>query len=129
MAARKPRPIIPPNEAAVRELELYIDNDSRIYNRRLEFELNAARKICRGKYDATKAPALWAYLADEAAQSYTREHGTPGARLFTTSDRREVARSLARDFEQRVEGFRSGMYPGDLREEVQAVLSSKSCKR
>ena len=119
----------PPDEVAVRELELFIDNDRDIYRRRLEFEKSAARKMCRGKYDAAKSPKLWRYLADEAAREYGRQFSVPGAPIFGVPDREATAVGLARDFESRVAGWRSGQYPADLAPEVAEILSSKSCKR
>lgn len=116
------------DEQAVRELELYIDNDFRIYTRKLEFEKSAARKICSGKYDKAKAPKLFRYLADEAAKAYSREFGDGGT-IFSTADRDAVARQLATDFDSRVSGWRSGRFPDDVSADVQQILSSAGCKR
>lgn len=132
MAARKPRAVKPVDEHNVRELQLYLENDEPLYRRTLEFEKSAARKICRGKYDASKAPKLWKYLADEAAQKYRKDFGTEAVDAygfnFSVSDRKALAEVLARDFEQRVNGWRSHG-DRDLAQEVIDILSAKSCKR
>lgn len=72
-----------PDTAAAHELALWAVNDGDLYDRQARAILdNLARKIVAGTYDADKAPTLWGYLADTAAQKYTKAHGTPGGSSF-----------------------------------------------
>ena len=56
------------DKVAARELELFIDNDYQLTNRRKpEFIKNALRKVKSGKYSVALAPKLWIYYVDEGA--------------------------------------------------------------
>ena len=55
----------------------------------------------KGTYDSTKAVKLWQYMIDDAAKRYEKEYGTPGIKTFSTQDRKMVAISFAKDFEER----------------------------
>ena len=86
-------------ETEQRELELYVDNDQPLYQKKMAMYLNLARKVAQGKYDRKLAPKLLRYLTDEAARRYVKEFDAPGARPFSVADRQVVAGSLAREFE------------------------------
>jgi hypothetical protein len=86
-----------------RELALFAENDGDLYRSRiLPIVANLARKVAGGTYDADKALTLWRYAADDAAQRYTREHGTPGPNgsfgCFDTATRQAVAVMLAEGY-------------------------------
>lgn len=67
------------DKPAAHDLALYAVNNGNLYRQRGQpIILNLARKQAAGKYDASKAPALWRYLADDAAQRYTVEYGSAG---------------------------------------------------
>ena len=85
------------------ELTLFATNDGDLYRARIQPIIqNLARKVAAGTYDPAKAPTLWRYAADAAAQRYTREHGTPGPHGsyggFDTATRQTVAAMLAESY-------------------------------
>lgn len=83
------------------ELILYAQSSGAMQPQRDVIIKNVIRKINRGAYDASKAPRLWQYWIDQAAQEYTREHDTPipGRRtsygVFTRPIRLEAATYIA----------------------------------
>lgn len=83
------------------ELILYAQNSRELVARRDAIIKNVIRKINRGVYDPTKAPRLWQYWIDDAAQRYTKEFDTPrpGGRssygVFTRPIRLEAATYIA----------------------------------
>lgn len=64
---------------------------------------NLAKKIQKGTYDSSKAPKIWFYLANTAAQIYTKRHDVPGRSgsygIFTVADRKAAAERMHRQFE------------------------------
>lgn len=89
------------------ELTLFATNDGDLYRARIRPILqNLARKIVAGTYDPAKAPTLWRYAADDAAQRYTREHGTPGPHgaygSFSVETRKACAAMLAESYAESV---------------------------
>lgn len=98
------RPNVRPlDEDAMRELELYIDNDQGLYRQRLEIERNLKAKIAKGRYDPAKAPKLWQYLIDQGARKYVKEFGGEVRLTFPKTERAALAARYARDFEGRFE--------------------------
>jgi hypothetical protein len=95
------------NAENVRELELYAENTSEIYEQKKSIIKNLARKIERKVYNPTLAPKLWRYWVDEAAKRYTREFGTQGDFIFSVADRNEVSRLIA---EQEYDLIKNGEY-------------------
>lgn len=93
------------DEHAVRELVLYIDNESDLSmlgprGQGKSMVENLLRKKRSGKYDSALAPKLWRYLADAGAKRYLKEFGGSVA-TFTPATRELAALQLSRDFEQR----------------------------
>lgn len=87
----------PANEVEAEELVLYTANERALYDRRKAFYDSALRKVRAGTYDPAKAPALFVYLADEAAKHYrTAYHMGTG---FSPATRRLAAEKFAREFE------------------------------
>lgn len=91
------------DEHAAHELHQYIHNDGDLHRQQHHPIIkNLMHKKARGIYDSTKAHKLFGYLADNGAQKYHKENGSPGTpwhHAFTTSTRHEVARRLRDDFE------------------------------
>lgn len=91
------------DQAAIRELGLYIENDGDLYRRQMQpIETNLLRKAKSGKYDPRKAPKLWSYLVESGAKKYHKEFGSPGVpwnRMFPKPERDELSRQAARAFE------------------------------
>lgn len=94
--------------AEAHELELWQENDSRLVNQQTSIEVNLVKKIIAGKFDYASSVRLWQYLADSAAQSYTRMHGSGHGSsygIFTTKVRNNLARRLAHDFASRFANY------------------------
>jgi hypothetical protein len=88
-------------EHEARELLLTCENDGDLYRQQVQpIEKNLTRKIQKGVYDHEKAKKLWMYLADNCARKYAKEFGDgrPWHKMFTTADRREVAKAFADSF-------------------------------
>lgn len=86
------------DETAMRELELFIDNDADLYCQQvIPMILNVARKLNKGTYDDTLAPKLWQYLVDNGAKKYNKQFGIPGTRqtIFNKSLRMALAKQYA----------------------------------
>ena len=89
------------------ELTLFATNDGELYRARIQpIIANLARKVAAGTYDPAKALKLWRYAADDAAQRYTREHGTPGPHgaygSFNVETRKACAAMLAESYAESV---------------------------
>lgn len=85
------------------ELALFATNDGDLYRARIQpIVTNLARKVAAGTYQPGTAPKLWRYAADDAAQRYTRAHGTPGPHgsygSFSVATRQTVATMLAESY-------------------------------
>lgn len=89
----------------MRELELYIDNDQRLYHQSLAIQKNLIRKIQRGRYDHRKAPRIWLYMVDEGARRYVKEFGGSVRDMFPLAGRKNLATRYANQF---VRMLRSG---------------------
>jgi len=88
-------------EHEARELLLTCENDGDLYRQQVQpIEKNLTRKIQKGVYDHEKAKKLWMYLADNCARKYAKEYGDgrPWHKMFSTADRREVAKNFADHF-------------------------------
>jgi len=83
---------------AVRELELYADNDHDLYRQKEAFHSNVVKKMAAGKYDHAQAPQLWSYYADRVAAKYTKEFGGN----FDKPTRQALAHEMANDFHDEV---------------------------
>lgn len=98
---RMPRARQPVDDAAVRELVLYITNDGELYRRQvIPIIDNLRKKIKRNVYDADKAVKLWKYLADAGAKKYTQEFGTQDAMIFSPATREAVAVELRDNYDE-----------------------------
>ena len=87
------------DEHGARELQLYIDNDSRLYHQQfLPIVKNLMKRRAKGVYDREKAAKLFLYLVDEGARRYYKEFGSPGAK-FNLATRWQVAKELRDSFE------------------------------
>ena len=83
------------------ELQLFTDNDDYAYRMQKNIWQNLIKKMKKGTYDSTKAVKLWQYMVDDAAKRYEKKFGTPGIKTFSVQDRKMVAISFAKDFEER----------------------------
>jgi hypothetical protein len=91
------------DDAAARELKLYIDNDGDLYRRQTTSILkNLATKRARGQYRHDLAVKAFGYLVEAGAKKYAKEFGSsdqPWHKMFDTGTRKLAAEELARDFE------------------------------
>lgn len=87
--------------AAAHELKTHAENNAHLYkSSHVPIAKNLERKFKKGTYDHEKAKKLWKYHADRAADSYAKEHGSPGQKghhLFSVSDRKKSAEMMAHD--------------------------------
>lgn len=83
------------DEDAKTELELYMDNEGRLYNQKKSILANIMRKMKAGKYDHRLAPKLWMYWVDEGAKMYVREFGGDVKTMFAKDLRESLAKDIA----------------------------------
>ena len=88
----------PVDQTALRELDLYAENEGSLYNQKKSIIANLQKKKAKGKYDATKAPKLWAYWVDAAARQYQKEFGS-GSPIFDRATKNALAEELAKRYE------------------------------
>ena len=101
---------IPPykDPDAAREIELYADNDSKLYfSRKLPILKNLQKKFQKGQYNIELAAKLWMYYINDAMQRYNKEFGSRGDKwsdLLSVSDRKllaiEYATETLNEFQQ-----------------------------
>lgn len=93
------------------ELILHIDNTEPIYRHKVDAFKNLSKKKKAGTYDASLAPKLFSYLADEAAKSAAKfwneynevDPPLPWNKVFTKEVRVQAAQDLVADFESAFE--------------------------
>ena len=82
-----------------RELKIYIDNDSQLYNQRyMPIIKNLSKKMKKGKFDKKLAIKGFMYLVNDGAKKYIRDYG--GSGVFTKRDKLRVAAEFADEFEE-----------------------------
>lgn len=95
------------DEAAVRELELWVDNDLESCKLKKAVYGVLDRKRARGVYDSEKAVKAFYNVAEYAAKSYAKtfnDSATAWFITFPTATRQEVAKILLAEYEEEVEG-------------------------
>ena len=88
----------PVDQHAADELDLWLENEGKLYPKKQAIIKNLQKKRAKGKYDAAKAPKLWLYLVNDAAKMYDRENGSPGVSIFNKPTREAVAEELAKRY-------------------------------
>ena len=90
----------PADEAAARELYLFISNDGDLYRQQgLPIIKNLVAKIDRGIYDRAKAVKLYMYYAESGAKKYAKEYSGTWNQMFSVPTRKLVAENFVKDFE------------------------------
>jgi len=85
----------------MRELKLYIDNDSSLYRQRyMPILKNLSRKKKQGKYRKGLASKAFMYLIDDGAKRYTKEYGGNARDIFPKRQRQMLAKDYVDEFEQ-----------------------------
>ena len=94
------------SDADVRELVLYITNDSGLYHRYVEpIIANLRKKVKKGIYNPELAVKLWKVLADEGAKKYDKELNDGRGRVdwLNVPTRLAIAKELRDYYQERVD--------------------------
>ena len=106
------------DDDALRELELYAENDQDLYSRSyVPIAKNLSKKFKKKTYDSELAKKLWKYHADRAAQKYGKDHAggaKDGMRMFSPDTRRALAAQLE-------DSWRSEMEAGNFMESAEVT--------
>lgn len=109
------------NRQQVYEIEGMVGHAGGFHQRRLEYEREAARKMCSGEYTRANGSRWFRKFIDEAVRQTGEQ--------FSAVDKNAAARGLARHFENVVDGYQAGHRLQFLDSEIQSILKSPSCKR
>lgn len=93
------------SDADVRELVLYITNDSGLYHRYVEpIIANLRKKVKKGIYNPELAVKLWKVLADEGAKKYDKELNDGRGRVdwLNVPTRLAIAKELRDHYQEQV---------------------------
>jgi hypothetical protein len=93
------------DQDAARELELYAENEYKLYNQKKSIVSNLIKKHKKGKYDAKLAPKLWGYWVEAAAKLYAKEFSRPAEwnLLFSKATRDWLAKDLEESYRPQIE--------------------------
>jgi hypothetical protein len=84
----------------MKELKLYIDNDSSLYRQRyIPILKNLSHKKKQGKYRKGLASKAFMYLIDDGAKRYTKEYGGNVRDVFPKRQRQMLAQDYVDEFE------------------------------
>lgn len=98
---KRTRAPVDPDQHAIRELKLYVENDGVLYQQQtVPIMKNLLKKIRAGNFDVAKAAKAYGYLVEAGAKKYQREmgDGRSWAVAWPVAVRRVVAQELAEDF-------------------------------
>lgn len=89
---------------AARELTLYAENTSRIYDLSVQVIENLRKKFQKGNYNAEKAVKAFEHVTEYAAKEYVREFSEPSEWyvIFNAATRREAARQLLEGYTEEI---------------------------
>ncbi len=91
------------DEDAVKELELYFDNDRQLYDSKWnDYYKNLVVKKAQGKYDSKSAEKLFMYFIEKAARKYAKEFSSnekEWSTVFSKPTREQIAKDLVDEFE------------------------------
>mgnify|MGYP000082426267 CR=1 FL=1 len=84
----------------MRELKLYIDNDSSLYRQRyMPILKNLSRKKKQGKYRKGLASKAFMYMIDDGAKRYVKSYGGNARDVFPKRERKDLAKDYVEEFE------------------------------
>ena len=84
-----------------KELEIFIDNDNKLYKQRyIPIIKNLSKKKKSGRYRSSLASKGFMYLVDDGAKKYVREFGGNVRDVFPRRVKLELAKEYAKEFEQ-----------------------------
>ena len=85
----------------MKELKLYIDNDSSLYRQRyMPILKNLSKKKKKGQYRKRLAQKAFMYLIDDGAKRYVRSYGGNARDVFPKRQRKQLAKEYVEEFEQ-----------------------------
>ena len=85
----------------MKELKLYIDNDSSLYRQRyMPILKNLSKKKKKGQYRKRLAQKAFMYLIDDGAKRYVRSYGGNARDVFPKRQRKDLAKEYVEEFEQ-----------------------------
>ena len=85
----------------MKELKLYIDNDSSLYRQRyMPILKNLSKKKKKGQYRKRLAQKAFMYLIDDGAKRYVRSYGGNARDVFPKRQRKTLAKDYVEEFEQ-----------------------------
>ena len=85
----------------MKELKLYIDNDSSLYRQRyMPILKNLSKKKKKGQYRKRLAQKAFMYLIDDGAKRYVRSYGGNVRDVFPKRQRKTLAKDYVEEFEQ-----------------------------
>lgn len=92
------------DETAGTELEMYIENDSQLYQQQfIPMVKNLMTKRAQGKYDAKKAAKLFMYLMETGAKKYVKDFGGTWNIMFNKPTREWTAKRFVEAFDNEAE--------------------------
>ena len=82
--------------ATVREMVLYITNDSQIFRQRIQPIIkNLSKKVGKATYDGNKAIKAFGYAVTDGMKKYVKEHASKGwARSVSKQTKEAIAEEL-----------------------------------
>lgn len=87
------------DSTAARELELYIENDGRLYDSHVKPVIrNQEGHLNRGRWNLKDSIRGWMHVVDAGAKKYAKDFGGVWHKTFSASTRREVAKRFAKGF-------------------------------
>lgn len=101
---------VPSDRDAIREIELYAENNPQLYySRTLPILKNLAKKYVKGTFDVNKSAKLWQYYVEDAMKRYHKEFRSSGSwsNLLSVPDRKTLAKELA---DATLDNFENGDY-------------------
>jgi len=84
----------------MKELKLYIDNDSSLYRQRyMPILKNLSKKKKKGNYRKGLASKAFMYLVDDGAKQYVKSYGGNARDIFPKRQRQMLAKDYVDEFE------------------------------
>ncbi len=85
----------------MKELKLYIDNDSSLYRQRyMPILKNLSKKKKKGQYRKGLAQKAFMYLIDDGAKRYVKSYGGDARDVFPKRQRKQLAKDYVEEFEE-----------------------------
>ena len=84
----------------MRELKLYIDNDTDLYRQRyIPLLKNLSKRKKKGQYRKSLASKAFMYMIDDGAKRYVKSYGGDARDMFPKRQRQMLAKDYVEEFE------------------------------